>query len=114
MVLLHLGTDGPLHSGTDGPFAQAQTVLLVSGTDGLGAFGHRWSHCIRTYKFLLDPGTDGPVRNQAQVVLLHLGTDGPIAFVHRGSHRFVHTSSYGNQTPWRHIVGHRWSLFRHR
>ena len=39
MVLLHLGTDGPLHSGTDGPFlnfffSQALTVLLVSGTDG--------------------------------------------------------------------------------
>ena len=107
IVLLHLGTDGPMALGH-------RWSLFYSGTDGPVAFGHRWSHCIRTYEFLLDPGTDGPFRNQAQMILLYLGTDGPIAFVHRGSHRFVHTSSYGNQTQWPHLVGHRWSLFRHR
>ena len=101
--------------------------LSYSGTDGPVAFGHRWSHCIRAYMFLLDPGTDGPFRNQAQMILVHLGTDGPIAF--------VHTSSYGNKTQMApfsraqmvsiqaqmvllHLgtdgpiaLGHRWSLF---
>ena len=79
-----------LDSDTDGPCIRAQMVLSYSGTDGPVAFGHRWSHRIRAYMFLLDPDTDGPFPNQAQMVLVHLGTDGPIAS--------VHTSSYGNQT----------------
>ena len=28
---------------------------LDSGTEGLIAFGHRWSHCSRAYMLLLDP-----------------------------------------------------------
>ena len=57
MVLLHLGTDGPLHSGTDGPFligfffpsffSQAQMVLVHLDTDGPIAFVHTSSYWIR-------------------------------------------------------------------
>ena len=97
----------PLQSCIHVYWIRTQRILSYSGTDGPVAFGHRWSHCIRTYKFLLDPGTDGPFRNQAQMILVHLGTDGPIAF--------VHTSSYGNHTQTAPcLVGHRWALFRHR
>ena len=75
MVLLHLGTDGPLHSGTDGPFTIFFFFLfLLSGTDGPVAFGHRWSlafgHRWSLYNFFF--------LSQAQTVLLVSGTDGPV------------------------------------
>ena len=91
MVSLHSYIQVPMGTRQKWPHAVGHRgSLSFLGTDGPVAFGHRWSHCIRAYMFLLDPGTDGPFRNQAQMVLVHLGTDGPIAF--------VHTSSYGHQT----------------
>ena len=112
MVLLHLGTDGSLHSGTDGPFL-IFFFLFLSGTDGLVAFGHRWSlafgHRWSLFNFFF---------SQAQMVLLHLGTDGPL---HSGTDGpfliFFFLFLSGTDGPvafghrWSLAFGHRWSLF---
>ena len=111
MVLLHLGTDGPLHSGTDGPLHSGTDGPLHSGTDGP-----------------LHSGTDGPftfffsLSSQAQMVLLHLGADGPLHSGIDGPFTFFFLFFFfffsfffflGTDGPV--AFGHRWSLaFRHR
>ena len=64
-----------------------------SGTGGVIAFGHRWSHCSRAYMLRWDPDTNGPcLATQAQMVLLHLGTDGPL---HSGTDGLLHSGTDG-------------------
>ena len=77
-----------------------------SGTGGVIAFGHRWSHCSRAYMLRWDPDTNGPcLATQAQMVLLHLGTDGPL---HSGTDGPLHLGTDGPFTFF-FSLRHRWS-----
>ena len=87
-----------------------------SGTGGVIAFGHRWSHCSRAYMLRWDPDTNGPcLATQAQMVLLHLGTDGPLHSGTDGPFTFFFLFFFFSGTDSPVAFGHRWSLaFGHR